>query len=220
MRPSSQRENMALNVLDHTSWDARKTDDGRVSVVDVIAHVTGYDFQYAADLYRRLLAEERVPECARLPLPPRVDSLAPARPRRTKRGGARGDALTPVATLSEMLEILRQLPGATCMPGAVEMQFKRKSRAQTEPDALYIMRYAGQGGLLKIGRAHNTEKRRRQLEQGHAFRMEIVAVFPGAGHLERLIHKKLEGFRNTEGPGTEWFEVDLSVALATIQGEL
>jgi len=101
---------MARNVLDHTSWDARKTDDGRVSVVDVIAHVTGKSFDYSAQVYRRLLAEERVPECATLPLAPRVDS-APSTGQRTRRGGARGNAPTPVATAAQMVEILWQLPG-------------------------------------------------------------------------------------------------------------
>ncbi len=56
-------------ILDPSSWSVRKTKDGRVSVVDVVAAVTGKSSHYAAKAYRRLVAEERVPQCAVSPCP-------------------------------------------------------------------------------------------------------------------------------------------------------
>ena len=41
----------------------RKTEDGKVSVVDVIAQIKDCKGKYASEVYKRLLAEERVPEC-------------------------------------------------------------------------------------------------------------------------------------------------------------
>ena len=41
----------------------RKTEDGKVSVVDVIAQVKKCTTKCASEAYKRLLVEERVPEC-------------------------------------------------------------------------------------------------------------------------------------------------------------
>ena len=94
-------------------WDARRTADNKVSVVDVIADVRGVKHDCAAQLYRRLLSEERVPHCEVRPLPPREHSLASAicHRQRISRGGARADQETPVATAAEIVEIIWQLPG-------------------------------------------------------------------------------------------------------------
>ena len=54
---------------------ARRTYDGKVSVVDVIADVTKKNFNYAAKMYRRLLEEERVPHCECRVLDPRANYL-------------------------------------------------------------------------------------------------------------------------------------------------
>ena len=51
---------LAISIGDIT---ARKTADGKVSVIDVIADITQKSFNYDAQQYRRLLAEERVPQC-------------------------------------------------------------------------------------------------------------------------------------------------------------
>ena len=45
----------------------RKTLDGLVSVIDVIATVKKCDHHYAAKTYRRLLDEDRVPETSMCP---------------------------------------------------------------------------------------------------------------------------------------------------------
>ena len=98
-------------TLDH--WDARRTEDGKVSVVDVIAKVRSVTHDYAAQLYRRLLSEERVPNCEVRHRPPREHSMDGAQciVHRIGRGGARVDRATPVATAAEMVDIVWQLPG-------------------------------------------------------------------------------------------------------------
>ena len=91
---------------------ARRTYDGKVSVVDVIADVTKKNFNYAAKMYRRLLEEERVPHCECRVLDPRVEFITETEI--TTKGVGRGNASghqTPVATVHEMVEIIWQLPG-------------------------------------------------------------------------------------------------------------
>ena len=82
---------LATGQLTLDQWDARRTDDGKVSVVDVIADVRAVGHDYAAQLYRRLLSEERVPQCEVRRLPPRAHSMASAENtlQRIGRGGAR-----------------------------------------------------------------------------------------------------------------------------------
>ena len=41
----------------------QKTDDIKVSIVDVIAQIKNCTQQYTAKMYRRLVEEERVPDC-------------------------------------------------------------------------------------------------------------------------------------------------------------
>ena len=79
-----------------------------------------------------------------------------------------------------------------------------------QPDDLYIMRYVGiLQDVLKIGRSANPEKRHKGLEAGHNFRLELLAIFPGKGHLEQAVHKRLEERRSTRGTGIEWFRTYL-----------
>ena len=71
---------MASNVessIDHFSidtWTARRTPDNRVSVIDVISHVTGKHHRYASDLYNRLVVEERISPCTMHNMPPKAIS--------------------------------------------------------------------------------------------------------------------------------------------------
>ena len=94
---------LATGQLTLDQWDARRTEDGQVSVVDVIADVTGKTAHYASNVYRDLVREERVSECEVRPLPPRSSSLASWIPgsRRIHRGGARVGRETAVATVVE-----------------------------------------------------------------------------------------------------------------------
>lgn len=81
----------------------RKTEDGKVSVVDVIAQVKQCAQHYAAKAYRRLLEEERVPQCEVRGIQKGANG-----PRQN-----RNEYNTPIATVAEITEIIWQLPGAT-----------------------------------------------------------------------------------------------------------
>ena len=90
---------------------------------------------------------------------------------------------------------------------------KRKKKRK---DDLYVMRYDFRTTTVKIGRAENVEKRRRQLQGQQDFHVLTVAVYPGAGHLESEVHDALHAYRSDRGAGTEWFDVTPDVAMQTI----
>ena len=84
----------------------RKTEDGKVSVVDAIAQVKKCTGKYASEVYKRLLAEERVPECE-------VRNIAHIASERSSAFCSRPTTSTPIATAAEITEIIWQLPGAS-----------------------------------------------------------------------------------------------------------
>ena len=71
---------------------------------------------------------------------------------------------------------------------------------------------------LKIGRACDVGARALQLGAGHAFRMHVLATFPGLGHLEQHVHAILASSRVTTGRGREWFNTPLDSVLHAIAG--
>ena len=79
----------------------RKTEDGKVSVIDVISQIKKCTNKYASDVYKRLLAEERVPNCES-----RI--LTSAKIGRQNRS----EYATPIASAAEIIEVIWQLPGA------------------------------------------------------------------------------------------------------------
>ena len=94
----------------------------------------------------------------------------------------------------------------------------------TEPEEearhLYIMKYGFDDTVVKIGRTRDVEKRRQQLQGCHNFVMEVVAIFPDAGHLESVAHTALAPRRSCQGSGREWFAVDAQTAIAVVNGIL
>ncbi len=70
--------------------------------------------------------------------------------------------------------------------------------------------------VVKIGRSNDPEKRRRGLEACHDFQVEIVALFPGRGHLETLVQEHLAQHRSNRGAGTERFKVSVQRVIDTI----
>ena len=46
--------------------------------------------------------------------------------------------------------------------------------------------------------------------------MKVLAEFPGRAHIEPDVHDLLSGFRNTKGPGREWFHVTFGRAIEAI----
>ena len=94
----------------------------------------------------------------------------------------------------------------------------QKWKTKPEPDAkcdLYVMK----NSLLpyfKVGRSADVARRAVDLQSGHPFRMTVVAVFPGKGHLESEAHVKLEAWNVKDCPGREWFDCPLADILQRI----
>jgi len=86
----------------------------------------------------------------------------------------------------------------------------------TDVDELYVMRNARLPGELKIGRSKDARERKHELQRSQNFSIEVLAVFPQMGHLERAVHAKLQHFRVSGVPGTEWFACDLDEAVAAV----
>ena len=84
---------------------------------------------------------------------------------------------------------------------------------------LYIMRYefdpCGTMGH-KIGRTQNLAARVEQLERSHAFRMKVLRVYRGMGHLEPVVKELLASRRLHTGAGTEWYDVTFAAAMKAI----
>ena len=97
-----------------------------------------------------------------------------------------------------------------------DREYEEARKDEKGPDNLYIMRYTWAGSPLKVGRARDVEARARQLESGHCFRLQVLAVFPGQGHLEREVHECLRFYRVENGRGREWFKVAPSFAFRTV----
>ena len=84
-------------------------------------------------------------------------------------------------------------------------------------DDLYIM----QNSRLpeyKVGRSHNPESRAKDLSKCQNFRMMIIHVFKGCGHLESICHQRLKARNITDCDGKEWFNIDLPTVYKIIDG--
>lgn len=67
--------------------------------------------------------------------------------------------------------------------------------SETDPkgDFLYGMRVPGEPTVLKVGRTHDITKRERALSCGQVQPFRATLVFPGAGPLEKHVHRRLQG---------------------------
>ena len=185
--------------------DVRVTPDGEYSVIDSIVKATGTSADRAAHTYRRMLKQRLVPPSRSIAMPTRAHQK---RVHGTHgRGGARAH-LTPVATKEGIAQILAQLPHK------LRTSFARSQRRPA--DDLYIMQYSIDETAVKIGRAHNVEGRRRQLEAGQNFFVRVLRVFPGCGPHETDVHKAIAVFRSNRGAGVEWFNLSGGQAIEAV----
>jgi hypothetical protein len=83
-------------------------------------------------------------------------------------------------------------------------------------DDLYVMRYSHRHDVVKIGRSSDPEKHRRELEDDHAFRVQLVATFPGRGFLEGRLRFVLASRRNQDGECRDWYNLTVEDALLSI----
>ena len=185
----------------------RKTEDGKVSVIDVISQIKKCQAHYAAQICKRLEGQFGGLE--------ELITYQHIKTSDKKKGQNRSAYISPVIEQRHVQRIVDLLPG-------MDARALRASDSRTtfsgpdRSDDLYIMQYSNDQTALKIGRARNVEHRRRQLESGHNFHMRVLATFPKRGHLEALVHSALKGVRCCEGAGKEWFEVSIEEAIDTI----
>ena len=130
----------------------------------------------------------------------------------------RGQNKTPIATASNLQKLMNVSAVEVDESGHTDEGVPETptKRQRVESDDLYIMRYSTNQKALKIGRSNDVQRRKRDLEGGHNFFMEVVAVFPGKGALERCIHARLKDKRSHTGAGTEWFNVSATEAMVCI----
>ena len=79
---------------------------------------------------------------------------------------------------------------------------------------LYIMQMAVTGEI-KVGRSSDPERRLRHLQTGCPHPLRIILVVPGAGRIEKNIHRLMD-YRQTRRNG-EWFSAE---ALNELPAEL
>jgi hypothetical protein len=91
---------------------------------------------------------------------------------------------------------------------------EKKADDSAKMTDLYVMQRSDNLGILKVGRSSNAERRAREIQGCHCFTVQVVALIPGAGHLELDAHRVLSEFRMD--PGREWFRCSLSRVLAAI----
>ena len=73
---------------------------------------------------------------------------------------------------------------------------------------------------VKIGRSRDVAARAATLESGQNFRVEVLVVFPGKGHLEGSVHAHLDGRRSRLGASREWFAIPVAEAATVVAGAL
>ena len=182
----------------------RKTaeDPPRVSVIDLIAAVTGYTSHAAANVVLRLKAThpELIEDLGSIQFP------------------GRGQRSTKVCTEDRAQQILARLGNSAAEFRATGETLKRKHAPKQ--DDLYIMKYSCDDSAVKIGRSNDVKRRKHTLEAGQNFFMEIVAIFPGKGNLENEVHRNLQDFRSRRGAGREWFNICAADAAAICSNTL
>ena len=146
-----------------------------------------------------------------------------------RREYARLDALTPkrvahaTAQADRVIEAVRQEVAAAVVSvdarrgAAAGGEEERAAPASPVGNELYIMRNPRIPGEVKIGRSNNVDLRRAALSSQMNFDMVVEAVFFGLGPLESRVHDALQHRRSREGPGREWFNVDVTGAIEAIK---
>ena len=97
-----------------------------------------------------------------------------------------------------------------------ETPLETPSEGAMEVDHLYLLRYPWGESPIKVGRAKDVDARVRQLERGHNFKLQQLAIFPGQGWIEHRVHTLLSKHKATDGRGQEWFHVSLGEALLAV----
>ena len=118
----------------------------------------------------------------------------------------RGQRMTPICTAEQAKEVVERMGGKAAAEFRATGKTGKRRRAQKHDD-LYIMKYSFDDTAVKIGRSDDVKRRKRGLQAGHNFFMEVVAVFPGKGWFETEVHRNLQDYRSRRGAGREWFDI-------------
>ena len=118
----------------------------------------------------------------------------------------RGQRMTPICTAEQAKEVVERMGGKLAAEFRATGKTGKRKRAQKHDD-LYIMKYSFDDTAVKIGRSDDVNGRKRHLQAGHNFFMEVVAIFPGKGWFETEVHRNLQDYRSRRGAGREWFDI-------------
>ena len=102
--------------------------------------------------------------------------------------------------------------------GAIKhhLPYREYIRMRAPPADLYVVQYSTVWDCVKIGRSSNVENRLRQMGASQNLRLVLVALFPGHGHIERAVHRRLSAYRSAEGANSEWFNAPAPYAIKLI----
>ena len=178
------------DILSGAAGKVRKTEESppRYSLVDILRIVTGYSQANASNAHLRVQRIHQLEEFERVKFP------------------GRGQRLTQVCTADEAQQMLARLGGTSAAEFRADGKTGKRTRGPKHDD-LYVMKYSFDDTAVKIGRSDNVKRRKRELEAGQNFFVEVVAVFPGKGCFEKEVHRNLQDYRSTSGAGREWFNI-------------
>ena len=145
-------------------------------------------------IFQRIL--EKHPELANV--------CAPVKFHDTGRGS---NQETPATDVEGLNSIIMRMGGRAAKEFRATGKVCKRKRPDVSKDDLYVMKYSTDNNAVKIGRSENVEKRRRSLETGQNFFVEVVAIFPGKGYLEPDVHDRLQHYQSKSGAGVEWFNI-------------
>ena len=190
-------------ILSGAAGKIRKTDEvpPRYSLVDILCIVTGCSQGDASNVQSRVLKLQQIEDLGSVQFP------------------GRGQRSTKVCTEDQAQQILARLGGKSAAEFRATGETLKRKRAPKQED-LYIMKYSCDNSAVKIGRSDNVKRRKQELQAGHNFFMEVVAIFPGKGHLENEVHRNLQDFRSRRGAGREWFNICAADAAAICSNTL
>ena len=194
--------NMKLaEILDVAGDKIRVSPEGKYSIDDVMKYVMHDASQgHRCNIHRRVREQFKMEAADRASFP--------------------GSGPTaPVATPDQIDELLALLP-AVARPIGRPRDRRPASKRSTMGDSLYVMRTSFDAEHVKIGRSRDVTARAAALETGQNFRVEVLVVFPGKGHLEGSVHAHLGGRRSRLGPGREWFAIPATEAAGVVAGAL
>ena len=191
------------DILSGAAGKVRKTDESppRYALVDILRIATGYSHTNAGILHLRVQRRDQLEEFERVKFP------------------GQGQRLTQVCTADEAQQMLARLGGRSAAEFWATGKTGKRTRGPKHDD-LYVMKYSFDDTAVKIGRSDNVKRRKRTLEAGQNFFVEVVAIFPGKECLEKKVHRNLQDYRSTSGAGTECFNICAEDAAAICSNTL